>query len=512
MLAEETIRDRTDPERGGAGVTGRTAGTGRGSRRTFTVAAMATLTGLVTIGSRVSSPRGAGSRLGGGLGCRTPFRELGARSATDGLQLRGMWLSTVLNRDWPSRAGLSVARQRAELLAHLDRAVDRRLNAVFFQVRPTADAFWPSSYEPWSQYLTGVQGRDPGGLARHGGARGPRARPRTARLVQPVPCREPPRPRQTRGDPPGPQAPGLGRPLWRQALRQPRVARGPLLRPGRDVRRGAVVRDRRRALGRLLDPVPGRGPGFDDDAAYRTHGAGFADRAAWRRDNIDRLVRETATRIPLIRPGTRFGISPFGCGATTRPTRGALDTPAAVQTYDDLYADTRKWVRGRWIDYIVPQVYWNLGFAAADYARLVPWWAAVSQGTGVKLYIGEALYKAGDPAQPAAWQDPAELSRHLTFAREHTQVRGHVFFSAKEVDGDRVGATARVVVPTTTSGRRDPRAESLPDVLQLVLVPECLQPVLVTDFRVRGPVSRSPRARPRSARGTGACPPFLLLR
>jgi uncharacterized lipoprotein YddW (UPF0748 family) len=121
------------------------------------------------------------------------------------------------------------------------------------------------------------------------------------------------------------------------------------------------------------------------------------------------------------------------------------DTRAAVQTYDDLYADTRKWVREQWIDYVVPQIYWNLGFAAADYAKLVPWWAAVTRGTGVQLYVGEALYKAGDPAQPAAWQDPAELSRHLTFARDHTQVRGHVFFSAKEVDIDRVGAMARVV-------------------------------------------------------------------
>jgi uncharacterized lipoprotein YddW (UPF0748 family) len=77
-------------------------------------------------------------------------------------ELRGMWLATVSGRDWPSKVGLTAERQRAELLAHLDTAVERRLNAVIFQVRPSADALWPSPYEPWSHYLTGTQGKDPG--------------------------------------------------------------------------------------------------------------------------------------------------------------------------------------------------------------------------------------------------------------------------------------------------------------------------------------------------------------
>jgi uncharacterized lipoprotein YddW (UPF0748 family) len=92
-----------------------------------------------------------------------------------------------------------------------------------------------------------------------------------------------------------------------------------------------------------------------------------------------------------------------------------------------------------------PQLYWNIGFAAADYAELLPWWAETARDSGTRLYIGEALYKAGDPAQPAAWQDPAELSRHLTLAKEHPEARGHVFFAAKEVKADRIGAMARVV-------------------------------------------------------------------
>lgn len=90
-------------------------------------------------------------------------------------------------------------------------------------------------------------------------------------------------------------------------------------------------------------------------------------------------------------------------------------------------------------------MYWNIGLAAADYAKLVPWWAKAAEGSGVGLYVGEALYKAGDSAQPAAWQDPAELSRHLTLAARYPEVKGHVFFAAKEVGVDRIGAMARVV-------------------------------------------------------------------
>lgn len=83
---------------------------------------------------------------------------------------------------------------------------------------------------------------------------------------------------------------------------------------------------------------------------------------------------------------------------------------------------------------------------SANYAVLLPWWAEVVRGSGARLHIGEALYKAGDPAQPAPWQDPAELSRHLTLAKKHPEVRGHVFFAAKEVKADKSGAMARGAV------------------------------------------------------------------
>ncbi|MDJ0463267.1 family 10 glycosylhydrolase [Streptomyces sp. H27-C3] len=361
-------------------------------------------------------------------------------------ELRGMWLATVANRDWPSAPGLTAAEQKAELLAHLDTAVRRRLNAVVLQVRPTADALWPSPYEPWSACLTGVQGKDPGwdplgtavreaherGLELHAWFNPYRVANHTdpSRLVASHPARVHP----------DWVLPYGGKLYYNPGLPEVRkFVQDAMLDAVRRYDIDAVHWDD------YFYPYPVAGQTFADGDAYARHGGAFPDRAAWRRDNTDRLVSETAARIKEIKPKVRFGISPFGVwrNATTDPL--GSPTRAGVQTYDDLHADTRKWVKEGWIDYIAPQLYWNIGFTAADYAKLLPWWADVVRGTGVELYAGEALYKAGDPAQGAPWQDPAELSRHLTLAKKSPEVRGHIFFSAKEVAADRIGAMAKVV-------------------------------------------------------------------
>ncbi|MFC0849351.1 glycoside hydrolase family 10 protein [Streptomyces noboritoensis] len=362
------------------------------------------------------------------------------------LEFRGMWLATVSNLDWPSQPGLPPAQQEAELLAHLDRAEARRLNVVALQIRPTADALWPSPYEPWSQYLSGAQGRDPGWdplgtavreahrrrLELHAWFNPYRVANHTdpSRLVPTHPARVHPDWVVAYG----------GKLYYNPGLPEVR-------RFVQDAMLDAVARYDVDAVhwDDYFYPYPVAGQTFNDDDAYARYGAGFPDRAAWRRDNIDRLVRETAARIKQIRRRVKFGISPFAVWRNAATDPLGSPTTAGVQTYDDLYADTRKWVREHWIDYICPQVYWNIGFQAADYAKLVPWWDAVARGSGTQLIIGEALYKAGNPAQPPAWQDPAELSRHLTFARKYASVRGHCFFSAKDVALDPIGAMARVV-------------------------------------------------------------------
>ncbi|MEV0092918.1 family 10 glycosylhydrolase [Streptomyces sp. NPDC050738] len=361
-------------------------------------------------------------------------------------EMRGMWIATVANVDWPSVAGLTAAQQREELLAYLDTAVRLKLNTVILQVRPTADALWPSPYEPWAECLTGVQGQDPGwdplgtavkeahrrGLELHAWFNPYRVANHTdlSRLSPTHPARL--HPDWT--------LPYGGKLYYNPGLPEVRrFVQDAMLDAVRRYDIDAVHWDD------YFYPYPVAGQTFADDDAYARYGAGFADKAAWRRDNTDRLVRETAARIKRIKPRVRFGISPFGVWRNASSDALGSATTAGVQTYDNLHADTRKWVKEGWIDYICPQVYWNIGFAPADYATLVPWWDDVVRGTGVDLYIGEALYKAGDPAQPAPWQDPAELSRHLTFAEGYRQVRGHIFFSAKQVASDRTGAMARLV-------------------------------------------------------------------
>nr|WP_078955785.1 family 10 glycosylhydrolase [Streptomyces sp. NRRL B-1140] len=396
---------------------------GRVSRRAFAVAALSAFAMMPQ--ASAASGRGGGAQ---------------------GSEMRGVWIASVANRDWPSKPGLTASQQRAELLAHLDTAVRNRLNTVFFQVRPTADALWPSPYEPWSQYLTGTQGKNPGwdplGTAvKEAHARGLRlhawfnpyriaVHADPTRLAASHPARKNPDWVVTYG----------GKLFYNPGLPEVRafvedamldaVAKYPV--------DGVHFDD-------YFYPYPVAGQTFDDDDAYDEHGDGFPDRAAWRRDNIDRLVRETADRVKEVRPDAHFGISPFGVWRNAGTDPLGSDTKAGVETYDDLHADTRKWVREGWIDYIVPQLYWNIGFAAADYAKLVAWWAKAARDSPTQLYVGEALYKAGDPAQPAAWQETAELSRHLTLARKHPQVRGHVYFAARDVAADRIEAMARVV-------------------------------------------------------------------
>ncbi|MET8679734.1 family 10 glycosylhydrolase [Streptomyces sp. NPDC004647] len=412
------------------------------TRRGFTAGAAGALAGLLPAGDAVAYAPG------GELGViRRPKR-----------QFRGMWLATVANRDWPSRPSLTAEQQRTELIGFLDTAVRRRLNAVIFQVRPTADALWPSPYEPWSQYLTGEQGKHPGwdplgfavreahrrGLELHAWFNPYRIANHTdpSRLVPTHPARVHPEW----------VVPYGGKLYYNPGLPEVR----------RFVQDAILDAVRRYAIDAVhwddyFYPYPVAGQVFDDDAAWAEHGAGFPDRGAWRRDNTDRLVSETTARIKKIKPKVRFGISPFAVWRNRATDPAGSDTRAGVQTYDDLYADTRKWVRTCLIDYIVPQVYWNIGFEVADYAKLVPWWSEVVEGTGVDLYIGEALYKAGDPAQPAPWQDPAELSRHLTFDKDWPQVRGNVFFSATEVAVDRNGAMSRVVADHYPTPVRPPR-------------------------------------------------------
>ena len=367
-----------------------------------------------------------------------PVTQCAADPANPKQQLRAEWIASVANIDWPSRQGLPAADQKAELLRWYDEAVTLGLNAVVVQVRPTADSFWPSPLEPWSHWLTGAQGKDPGydplafavaeahkrNLEFHGWFN-----PYRVSMGTDINALVPTHPARVH---PSWVLPYGGKLYYNPGLPEVRkFTVDAIMDAVRKYDIDAVHFDD------YFYPYPVAGQTFDDAAAYAQYGNGLS-LADWRRKNVDLLISDLSTAIRAAKPWVQFGISPFAIWRNASTDPAGSPTQGGVQTYDDLYADTVKWVREEWIDYIVPQVYWNIGFTIADYAKLVPWWSDIVAGTDVNLYIGHANHKVANPAQPAEWQDPNEMSRQLTFNRDHPEVGGDIYFSAAQVRANRL--------------------------------------------------------------------------
>ncbi len=358
-------------------------------------------------------------------------------------QLRGVWIATVRNLDWPSRAGLTQAQQKAQYTKILDSAVKRRLNAVFVQVRPASDAIYRSPYEPWSQSLTGTAGKDPGwdplpflideahkrGLEFHAWFNPYRAAidtTSTASLPAGHPAREHPGWIVKYGD-------GLyynpGLPEVRDYVTK--VVDDVVRRYDVD---GVHFDD-------YFYPYPVQGAVFNDTAAFRRYGGGQS-LADWRRANVDKLIAQVSDSVHETKRWVKFGVSPFGIW------RNKSDDPKGSAThgmsaYDTIYADPLAWIKAGDVDYIVPQLYWPRGYSAADYSVLAPWWAKQVAGTDVQLYIGQALYLVGT-RDVKGWTGPGELPAHLALNRKYPEIKGDVFFSAKQLLTDPLGVMNRI--------------------------------------------------------------------
>jgi N-acetylmuramoyl-L-alanine amidase len=170
---------------------------------------------------------------------------------------------------------------------------------------------------------------------------------------------------------------------------------------------------------------------FPDQASYAAYGNG-ADLGEWRRGNINSLIQSTQNAIRAASEGKslkpRFGVSPFGIWLNAASSPEGSPTKGS-ESYRQHYADTRKWVQNQWLDYICPQIYWNIGYEIADYSLLLQWWADVVQDTGVALYIGIAAYRAGsDSDSQAPWYGTAEITRQLELNAQYPQVRGHIMY------------------------------------------------------------------------------------
>jgi len=343
-------------------------------------------------------------------------------------EFRGAWIATVDNIDWPSRKGLPSDSQRAEFIRLLDMHRSNGMNAVIMQVRPAADAFYPSPLEPWSEWLTGVQGKAPEpyydplafmveethrrGMEFHAWLNPYRAV--FNRTYSSIAANHITRMRpewfldygdKRYFDPGHPEAQAFVTEVVVDIVRRYPV--------------DAIHFDD------YFYPYRIAGKNFPDTATYRQFSRGMAT-DDWRRSNVDSIIVRLRRAIHRENPYCRFGISPFGVWRNRDKDPRGSDTHAGQTNYDDLYADIRLWLEKDWIDYVVPQLYWELEHNKVPFEPLLNWWSHNSFGK--PCYIGLGFYRAGSNL---AWRDHTQLSRQLAAIRSRPNIQGAAYFSSK---------------------------------------------------------------------------------
>ena len=355
--------------------------------------------------------------------------DLQAAPISAGEEFRAVWVATVYRLDYPSQATTDPAVLKRDADAILQECVELGMNAVILQVRPSADALYPSDYYPWSRYLTGTQGTAPRngfdpleywverahalGLELH-------AWINPFRITKGG---------QTEFDSLTADHPARLHPDWVVEYEGEFYFNPGLPEVRAYIIQGAEELARSYDIdGVHLDDYFYPGSGFDDADTYAQYGAGFSDLGDWRRDNVNRLVEELGERLHAIDPNLSYGISPSGVWADRSSLPQGSNTTGGYESYYASYADSRKWVKEGWIDYICPQVYWYIGHSSMDYETIVRWWADTVEGTGVSLYIGMADYQAGNTSESSPWYGTRAIEAQLALNQYIPQVTGEVHF------------------------------------------------------------------------------------
>ncbi len=352
--------------------------------------------------------------------------------------LRGVWVSSVVNIDYPSKPSTDPETLKSEALAILDKTADMGLNAVFLQVRPTADALYASKYFPWSKYLTGAQGTAPASGFDPLGFWVEEAHKRGLELhawINPYRITK----RQT-GDPASDlkllasSNPARLNPSWVIKYSDGNLYFDPGLPEVRKlVVDGAVELIEKYAVdGIHLDDYFYPGTDFKDSATFKKYGKSYKNIDDWRRANVNTLVNDLSKAIKAAGRNVQFGISPFGIWANKKSNSLGSDTNG-LESYNAHYADTLKWVKDNTLDYIAPQLYWNIGYSVADYSKLLTWWKNAVSGTKVDLYIGQAAYRTGNTDPSSPWYGMSEIPRQLQLNEKTPEVKGSIFFSYKSL-------------------------------------------------------------------------------
>jgi len=350
-------------------------------------------------------------------------------------EFRGVWLHTI-NGDY---TGKSPEEFKTYLISQLNSLQKAGINAVLFQVRPEADAFYPSKLEPWSRFLTGTQGIAPSdnfdpmafvidechkrGMEFHAWVNPYRVQMNINSKLDPSHVY-------------------YQHPEWFVVYGNQRF-----FNPGLPQCRDFINKVMKDIVSRYdvdaihMDdyfyPYPIAGKEFPDEDAFQTYGVpeGFADQKDnWRRSNVNSLIRELHETIRETKPWVKFGVSPFGIYRNKKNTPDGIGSETnGLQNYDELYADVLLWIRNGWVDYNIPQIYWEIGHKTADHETLVNWWATYSYDR--PFFIGqdvERTVKFADLNNPEINQ----LPRKMQLSRTTPNVLGNCFWSGKALLGN----------------------------------------------------------------------------
>lgn len=351
-------------------------------------------------------------------------------------EMRAIWIATVANIDWPTQRNLNVKQQKAELLQILDSCAALNINTIVLQIRPTADAFYTSTLEPWSHWLTGKQGSRPDAFYDPLQFAIDESHKRFIDVhvwLNPY--------RVTNSD----NLNLLSKDHLYYKNKDLFLKYGGkyYFDPGLDETRAflnKVVEDivQRYDIDAIhfddyFYPYKVANEEFPDFKSFRDNPRGFSpmQKDDWRRNNVNMIISELQQTIKSIKPWVEFGISPFGVWRNKSSDPRGSDTQAGVQNYDDLYADILKWLHEGTIDYVTPQLYWEIGKKVADYTILAKWWSENSYGKN--LYIGLYATQLGNKEAAAAWRNGNELARQMNHNKAYKEIDGVTLFSAKGI-------------------------------------------------------------------------------
>lgn len=335
-------------------------------------------------------------------------------------EMRGAWIATVYNIDWPTTKN-NIEKQKEEFIRLLDELKAVGMNSVFVQVRPKSDALYKSSINPWSDVLTGTQGKDPGydplafmieeahkrGLEFHAWFNPYRVTTsgtNIASLSENNPARKNPSWVINYNDKALYYDPG-----------NPEVIKY-LVDTVMEVVKNYNVD------GIHFDDYFYPGQDFNDSDSHTKYGNGI-NLDDWRRNNVNTLVKEVYNNIKSVKANVKFGISPAGIWKN-KSNDSTGSATAGKESYYASYADSVTWIKNGWIDYIVPQLYWPIGQANADYSILTEWWSNQVKGTNVKLYIGQGVYKG---------EVTSQITEQVFLNRNYSEISGSIYYSTRDI-------------------------------------------------------------------------------